>query len=613
MGRSGLEARRFFTPPDAATKANPTVRWAMKPGMDTDTLLRTAQAWADADPDPATAAEVRALIAAKKTADLDDRFNASLEFGTAGLRGVLGGGTNRMNRAVVRRTTLGLARYLKATVPDVTTKGVIVGRDGRLLSPEFAEDAAAVLAAEGIPAWVFKGVAATPLTAFAVKHLNAAAGIMVTASHNPPEYNGYKVYWGNGAQIIPPHDTGIAAAIDAVGPAKDVALMNEDEARRRGLFHDVKDQVTRAYLDAILALRPTRQTEGLSIVYTAMHGVGGALVVQALAEAGFKHVTPVPEQQEPDGRFPTVRFPNPEEKGAMDLSTALATKVNADLVLANDPDADRLAVMARDAKGALVMLTGNEVGVLLGHYLLTQQKGREPLVITTIVSSAQLKAIAAALGARYAETLTGFKWIANAAIDQARHGANFVVGYEEALGYSVGPVVRDKDGIGAALVVADMAAWCKARGLTLFGYLEEVQRAHGLFVAKQFNATLPGATGAAAIKAVMEAFRAKPPASIGATRITATNDYREQTRVEGGQRSALTLPKSNVIAYELEGGHRVTLRPSGTEPKIKFYFEWREVMASGEAMSAAKARANERLEAMEKAFLVLAQERGLPR
>lgn len=581
--------------------------------MDTDTLLRTAKAWADADPDATTAVEVRALIDARNTAELDDRFNAALEFGTAGLRGVLGGGTNRMNRAVVRRTTKGLARYLKATVPDVTARGVVVGRDGRLMSVEFAEDAAAVLAAEGIPAWVFKGVAATPLTAFAVKHLNAAAGVMVTASHNPPEYNGYKVYWGNGAQIVPPHDTGIAKAIDAVGAAKDVELMNEDEARRKGLFHDVKDAVTRAYLDAILALRPTRQTAGLSTVYTAMHGVGGALVLQVMKEAGFTAVTPVPEQQEPDGRFPTVRFPNPEEKGAMDLSTALAKQVNADLVLANDPDADRLAVMARDASGGLVMLTGNEVGVLLGHFLLTQQKTANPLVVTTIVSSAQLKAIAAALGARYGETLTGFKWIANHAIDEAQRGVNFVVGYEEALGYSVGPVVRDKDGIGAALVVADMAAWCKARGVTLFGYLEEVQRAHGLFVAKQFNATLPGATGAATIKAVMDAFRARPPSAIGKSRILAANDYREQTRLEGEARSALTLPRSNVLSYELEGGHRVTLRPSGTEPKIKFYFEWRETLAPGEAMADAKARAGRALEALEAAFLVLAGERGLPR
>jgi phosphomannomutase len=581
--------------------------------MNTDTLLRTAKTWADGDPDATTAAEVRALIDAKNVTELEDRFSTSLEFGTAGLRGVLGGGTNRMNRAVVRRTTAGLARYLKATTPDVVTRGVVIGRDGRRLSAEFAQDAAAVFAAEGIPAWVFPGFAPTPLTAFAVRHLNAAAGVMVTASHNPPEYNGYKVYWGNGAQIVPPHDGGIAGAIDAVGAAASVPLMPEEEARRKGLFHDVKDAVTRAYLDAILALRVSRQTDGLKVVYTAMHGVGGALVLQALKEAGFTDVAPVPEQQEPDGAFPTVRFPNPEEKGAMDLSTALAQKVGAELVLANDPDADRLAVMARDGAGTLKLLTGNEVGVLLGHYLLTEQKTVNPLVVTTIVSSAQLKAIAQAKGARYAETLTGFKWIANLAIDEAQRGVHFVVGYEEALGYSVGPVVRDKDGISAALVVADMAAWCRARGQTLFAYLEDVQRAHGLFVARQFNATLPGATGAAAIKAVMEAFRAQPPSSLAAARIVAINDYQAQTRTEGGQQQPLTLPRSNVIAYELEGGHRVTLRPSGTEPKIKFYFEWREVVGAGEAMGVAKGRATGKLDALEADFLKLAAERGLPR
>ncbi|MCA2978779.1 MAG: phospho-sugar mutase [Myxococcaceae bacterium] len=581
--------------------------------MNLDTLLATARAWADADPDPLTAAEVRALVERRHEAELEDRFSSGLEFGTAGLRGVLGGGTNRMNRAVVRRTTAGLARYLKAVVPEVVTRGVVIGRDGRRLSAEFASDAAAVFAAEGIPAWVFAGFAPTPLTAFAVRHLDAAAGVMVTASHNPPEYNGYKVYWGNGAQIVPPHDGGIARAIDAVGPANAVPLLAEAEARSAGLFRDVDAAVTRAYLDAILALRVSRQTAGLEVVYTAMHGVGGALVLQALREAGFVSVAPVAEQQAPDGAFPTVRFPNPEEKGAMDLATALAERRGADLVLANDPDADRLAVMARDGAGRLTMLTGNEVGVLLGHYLLTQRATEKPLVVTTIVSSAQLKAIAEAKGARYAETLTGFKWIANVAIDEAARGVNFVVGYEEALGYSVGPVVRDKDGIGAALVVADMAAWCRQRGVTLFGYLEEVQRAHGLFVAKQFNATLPGATGAATIKAVMEAFRRQPPERLGGVRVAATNDYQAQTRVEGAQRQALTLPRSNVIAWELEGGHRVTLRPSGTEPKLKLYFEWREAVGDGEAMGPARARAMARLEALEADVLTLAAARGLPR
>jgi phosphomannomutase len=497
-------------------------------------------------------------------------------------------------------------------VPDVASRGVVVGRDGRQMSLEFAADAAGVLAAAGIPVHVLPGVSPTPVTAFATTHLNAAGAVMVTASHNPPEYNGYKVYWGNGAQVIPPHDTGIAKAIDAVGAAKDVPVMPEAEARAKGLWKDVSPSVERAYLDAILALRPTKHSGDLPIVYTAMHGVGGRWVEQAFREAGFTRLYPVPEQHQPDGRFPTVRFPNPEEKGAMDLAAALADQVKAELVLANDPDADRLAVMARDEAGALKMLTGNEVGVLLGHFLLTQQPVENALVVTTIVSSAQLKAIAQAKGARYGETLTGFKWVANFALAEKAKGLRFVMGYEEALGYTVGEVVRDKDGIGAALVAADMAAWCRARGKTLFDYLEEVQREHGLFVAKQYNATLPGTSGAAAIKAVMEGFRAKAPERIGAFAVTAVNDYQAQMRSEGRKSTPLSLPRSNVVAYELEGGSRVTLRPSGTEPKIKFYFELRESPAPGEPMADAKARATKRLDELEAAFLVLARARGLP-
>ncbi len=582
--------------------------------MTPNELDAKASAWAANDCDPATADEVRALLAAQDWKSLEDRFGQALEFGTAGLRGVIGGGTNRMNRAVVRRTTLGLARYLKAKLPSVVSRGVVLGRDGRRMSDVFLADAASVLCAEGIPVHVFSRVVPTPVTAFGLLHLGAAAAVMVTASHNPPEYNGYKVYWENGAQIIPPHDTGIAQAIDAVGAAKDVPLLSEREAKAQGLWRVVPPSVERAYQEAILKLRPTRCTGDLRVVYTAMHGVGGRFVVDAFEEAGFAGLSTVPEQHEPNGDFPTVRFPNPEEPGAMDLSTAAAEKVKADLVLANDPDADRLAVMARDGSGALRMLTGNEVGVLLGHFLLTQQQVDKPVVLTTIVSSAQLKAIAQALGAAYDETLTGFKWIANRALElEAAEGRTFVMGYEEALGYTVGTVARDKDGVGSALVVADMAAWCKERGTTLFGYLEEIQRAHGLFVAKQFNATLPGASGAAAIKAVMQGFRDGAPGRIGDFEVTATADYQAQTRTAGGAVATLSLPKSNVVAYELAGGGRVTLRPSGTEPKIKFYFELKESIEAGEPLAKAKDRAQARLAATERAFLELAYARGLPR
>jgi phosphomannomutase len=362
----------------------------------------------------------------------------------------------------------------------------------------------------------------------------------------------------------------------------------------------------------ILALRPTKCTEGLSIVYTAMHGVGGRLAVQALAEAGFQKVSPVREQQEPDGDFPTVRFPNPEEPGAMNLAASLAEGLHADVVLANDPDADRLAVMARDEHGALRLLSGNEVGVLLGHFLLTEQRVSNPLVVTTIVSSAQLAAMARAYGARCDETLTGFKWIANRAIEAEAQGRTFVMGYEEALGYTVGTVVRDKDGIGAALVVADMAARCASRGLTLFGYLEQVQREHGLYVSRQFNATLPGSTGAATIRALMESFRAAKLTHIGGLGVRWSSDYRERVRRSSSEEAPIHLPSSNVLSWELENGSRVTLRPSGTEPKIKVYFEWRELLGPGEALKVARARADERLDALEQSFLSVAKSFGLP-
>ncbi|CAM3913888.1 phospho-sugar mutase [Corallococcus sp. ZKHCc1 1396] len=574
--------------------------------MDTTGLRERAEAWRKADPDPETQAELAQVLAKSDWADLSDRFAQDLEFGTAGLRGVLGAGPNRMNRAVVRRTTAGLARYLKATVPDVTSRGVVVGRDARRLSRELAEDTAAVLVAEGIPAHVFPEPVPTPVTAFAVLHLNAAAAVMVTASHNPPEYNGYKVYWGNGAQIVPPQDVGIADAIAKVEPANQVPLLTPAQGRAKGLWRDLPEDVGNAYLRAILDLRLYKKgSDTLSIVYTAMHGVGGAWAVLALKEAGFPRVTPVAEQQQPDGRFPTVRFPNPEEPGAMDLSLATAERVRADVVLANDPDADRLAVMARDASGGLRLLTGNEVGVLLGHYVLTQgAKDGRAHVVTTIVSSTQLGEIARGLGAAYDEVLTGFKWIANRALERSRtEGTQFVFGYEEALGYTVGTATRDKDGVGAALVFADLAAWCESRGTTVLGYLEEIQRAFGLHVGAQRNVTLPGAAGAQTIRAIMQAFRASPPERIGGTRVSAVRDYQQG---EGG------LPPSNVVAFALEGGGRVTLRPSGTEPKIKYYFEHKETPAPGEPLPQARQRAEAKLSALIDAFLVLARERGQP-
>jgi phosphomannomutase len=586
-------------------------------------LRAAAERWMEGDVDPVTQAELRALLQQKDLArtDLADRFTGALEFGTAGLRGVIGAGPNRMNRAVVLRTTLGLARYLLAEAPDANTRGVVVGYDGRRMSRELAEDTAAVLAAAGIPAHLFDEVVPTPLTAFAVTALGAAAGVMVTASHNPPEYNGYKVYWGNGAQIIPPHDVGIAAQIDRTPSPREVPRMSIDEARAAKLVRDVAPSVERAYLDRVRALQVHAEGDRtLSIVYTPLHGTGDKLARIAFAEAGFKNVVSVPEQQAPDAAFPTVAFPNPEEKGSMDLAFALARAKKADLVVANDPDADRLAVaipLASSPTGYF-QLTGNQVGVLLGHYLLTETKDRDPrrVVLASIVSSPLLGVIAAALGVGYEETLTGFKWIANRAMQLEAESKRFVFGYEEALGYSIGDVVRDKDGISAAVIVAEIAAWLRTRTpgkrATLLDELEAIHRRYGLFVSSQVNVTKPGAEGAAEIRALMDRLRASRPGRFGAFQVVAIRDYLAQTttRTRDGAVTRLTLPTSNVLAFELEGGSRIIARPSGTEPKIKFYFDVREPMSEGEPLASAEARAMTSMAELTRVFVALASGKG---
>ncbi len=582
--------------------------------MNANEARRRAEAWAAVDPDPQTAREVQELLARGADAELIDRFGSSLEFGTAGLRGIIGAGPNRMNRAVVRRTTAGLARYLKGHVADVAQRGLVIGRDARRMSAEFADDAAAVLAAEGIPAIYFADPVPTPVTAFAVKHLGAAGAVMITASHNPPAYNGYKVYWENGAQIIPPHEQGIAAAIAAVEPANRVALLSQEQARQAGLWRPVPENVRRAYLESVAGLRVHPEIESkLKIAYTALHGVGGAWFRDATAAAGITGVEVVAEQYAPDPAFPTVSFPNPEEPGAMDLTRDLAERIRADLAIANDPDADRLAVMVRNRKGELQALTGNEVGVLLGHYLLTQSRlgDGKPLVISTIVSSAQLGDIARRLGALYEETLTGFKWIANRALElETQTGARFVFGFEEALGYTVGTLVRDKDGIGAAVVFADLACWCRSRALTPAEYLEEIERRFGLYVSEQRSFSFAGPEGAATIAAIMDGFRQNPPARIGDLIVLAIKDYGTGRSLRGGHFEPIQLPSSNVIAYDLEGGSRVTLRPSGTEPKIKYYFELKESLEHGEPLSMARKRSIKSLRRLEQAFIALARERG---
>jgi phosphomannomutase len=452
---------------------------------------------------------------------------------------------------------------------------------------------------------VIEEASPTPHAAFALNELKAGAAIVVTASHNPPEYNGYKVYWGNGAQIVPPHDAGIAARISSAGPAAELAILGEAEARAKGLWRDVSPAVGEAWLAAALAgQRNGGKGRDAVVVTTALHGVGGRWLRAALARAGFASVHPVVEQETPDGSFPTVAFPNPEEKGALDLSYALCEEVRADLLVANDPDADRTAVGARDGGGRMRVFSGDEAGVLLGHYALTQgaQPGR-PLLLATIVSSSQLGEIARSLGARFEETLTGFKWLMNRAMEvEELEGATTVFAYEEALGYCAGTAVRDKDGIGTGVLFADLCGWCRARGVTAWDYLEEIQRAHGLYVSAQRSVRREGREGAAEIAAVMETLRAAPPAEVAGRRVSSIRDYALGVVREGGTERPTGLPTSNVLAFHLEGGGRVTVRPSGTEPKIKFYFEMREDPAPGEPLASVRARADAALDGMTAAF-----------
>ena len=529
-------------------------------------LQERAQAWIAADPDPETRAEMEAVL--DDPDELEARMGASLRFGTAGIRGVVAAGSNRMNRAVVIRTTAGLAAHLQATGRGAGP--VALGYDGRTSSRQFAEDTAAVLVGAGIEVRYFEGTAPTPLVAFAVSAIEAVAGVVVTASHNPPADNGYKVYDSNGAQIIPPVDGQIAAAIERAGPATDVPRVEGALSGTSALASPLEG-IERRYLAEVLAFRGVAAPgPAPGIAYTPLHGVGGPLALKAFSAAGYDSVTVVEQQFEPDGLFPTVAFPNPEEPGAMDMVEQTGTEAGADLVIANDPDADRLAVSVPTEHGWR-RLSGNEIGVLLADFVLRSVgSGSGDLVINSIVSSPMLGSVAAEHGARFEQTLTGFKWIANAGLDLEADGYRFVFGYEEALGYTVGPVVRDKDGISAAVWFADLVAAEAEHGRTVLDRLRDLWDEHGLWMSAQYSVRRPGADGAVEIAAAMGRLRTNRPTEVAGRAVVGVTDF-----AEGAADRPRWLPSSNLIVLTLEGGSRVLARPSGTEPKLKFYADVR--------------------------------------
>ncbi|WP_067435273.1 phospho-sugar mutase [Nocardioides jensenii] len=514
-------------------------------------LLEQARAWAAEDPDAVTRAELEQVISAvgsgdtSAAADLADRFSGTLEFGTAGLRGALGAGPNRMNRIVVIRAAAGLAAYLKANVVGADD-AVVIGYDARHNSDVFARDTAEVMTGAGLRALLLPGQLPTPLLAFAIRKLGCVAGVMVTASHNPPQDNGYKVYLGDGSQIVPPADVEIAERIAAVGALTDVP--------RGAPGEQLDDTIVRDYLASVghvIDPGPDPRRADLRLVYTPLHGVGNSSVLSVLRAAGFTAPSVVSEQQEPDPEFSTVAFPNPEEPGAMDLAMDLGTEVDADLVVANDPDADRCAAAVPGPHGWR-MLRGDEVGALLGDHLLGS--GKQGVYACSIVSSSLLGKLAAAAGQEYAETLTGFKWIGRL------EGLAF--GYEEALGYCVDPAqVKDKDGVSALLLLCEIAARAKAEGRTLTDLLDDIAVRHGLHATDQLSARV---SDLAEIGVAMERLRSNPPTSLGDLAVESYDDL---------SLGSAALSPTDGLRYHLADGARVIVRPSGTEPKIKCYLE----------------------------------------
>ena len=532
--------------------------------------------------DEATKEELKSI--AEDENEIKERFYMDLEFGTAGLRGIIGAGTNRMNIYVVRRATQGLANYIAKV--DKKSQGVAIAYDSRHMSPEFAQEAALCLAANGIKAYIFETLRPTPELSFAVRHLGCVAGINVTASHNPPEYNGYKVYWEDGAQITPPHDSGIMGEVKAISDWNTVKTMDKAEAEKAGLFEVIGKEVDDAYMaelkkqvihvDAIQA-----EGKNLKIVYTPLHGTGNIPARRILKELGFENVYVVKEQELPDGDFPTVSYPNPEAAEAFELGLKLAKEVDADLVLATDPDADRLGVRVKDKNGEYHDLTGNMSGCLLANYEISQRKAvngslpEDGALIKTIVTTNLADAIAKGYGVKLIEVLTGFKFIGQQILGFEKSGkGSYLFGFEESYGCLIGTYARDKDAIVATMALCEAAAYYKTQGKTLWDAMIEMYEQFGYYKDDIKAVTMKGIEGLQKIQDIMNSLRQNPPAEFAGHKVVAVRDYKADTikNLETGEVTPTGLPNSNVLYYELTNDAWVCVRPSGTEPKVKFYY-----------------------------------------
>lgn len=518
-----------------------------------------------------------------KDDQIKDAFYSALEFGTAGMRGILGPGINRMNIYTVRQATEGLARLMESKGEEEKKRGVAIAYDSRRMSPEFAMEAAKTLGAHGIPAYVFESLRPTPELSFAVRHLNALTGIMITASHNPADYNGYKVYGEDGGQMPPNDAEALTDYIRAIESPLDIAVMDEETLNEKGLLHIIGEEVDQAYLDLAktVTVNPelvSEMSQEMSLVFTPLHGTGKMLGERALRNAGFENFNLVPEQAEADSNFTTVKSPNPEDPGAFEYAEKLGREIGADILVATDPDADRLGASVRKSDGSYQVLTGNQIASLMVDYLLlakkeTNQLPENAVILKSIVSSEFPTVIAESYGVEMVDVLTGFKFIAEK-IQQYEEDKShtFQFGFEESYGYLVKPFVRDKDAIQALVLLAEVAAYYKKKGQTLYDGLQDLFKKHGYYKEKTISVTMSGLSGAEKITALMAQFREEALTEIGDLAVTKTEDFQTSTTTfADGKTKIIDMPSSNVLKYTLEDESWIAIRPSGTEPKIKFY------------------------------------------
>lgn len=518
--------------------------------------------------------------------EIEERFYTNLSFGTGGLRGIIGAGTNRMNQYVVRKATQGLATYIARQGEQAKKRGVAIAYDSRYRSPEFAMEAAKVLAANGVKAYVFDELRPTPELSFAVRELGAIAGIVITASHNPAKYNGYKVYWEDGGQLPPESADAVLEVINSIDIFTDVKVMTEQEAKAKGLIQIIGEEIDEKFLAKVKeqSINPEvvkKVADDFKIIYTPFHGTGNKPVRKILEMIGLKHVMVVKEQEQPDPAFSTVKSPNPEEKEGFAIAIEMAKKENVDLIIGTDPDCDRVGIVVRNKVGEYVTLTGNQVGVLLTEYILSQKKEKGALpsngvIIKTIVTTEMARAIAQHYHVEIMDVLTGFKFIGEKIKEFEENGNNkkYIFGFEESYGYLAGTYARDKDGVVACMLIAEMAAWYKSRGMTLYEGLQELYDKYGVYFEDLKSITLEGKEGIAKMNAIMDMLRNETPKEINGVKVTALRDYKVSKRYDFVKNieEEITLPQSNVLYFELEDKSWFVVRPSGTEPKIKIYF-----------------------------------------